>query len=143
MGEYYSKMKNIAEEMAASGSHFGDKEFITYVLTGIDEKIYNSLVSSIVTRVEPISPSELYSQMISFELCLEKQSTGGFSSLPSANAASRVHHGPWRGGGNSRGRGCSRGNGHDAPTSGSCGGYNNTRRSPGQVSGTARRRERP
>jgi hypothetical protein len=101
MGKYYSKMKNLAEEMAASGSCLGDEEFIAYVLSGLDEEIYNSLVSSIVTHVEPISPSELYSQMISFQLHLEKQSAGGFSSLPSANAASRGCGGPWRGSGNS------------------------------------------
>jgi hypothetical protein len=121
MGEYYSKMKYLAEEMAASGIRLGDEEFIAYVLNGLDEELYNSLVSSIVTRVEPISPSELYSQMISFELCLEKQSTGGFSLLPSANVASHSC-------------GHSRGNGRGAPTSGSRGGYNNynkTRRSPG------------
>jgi hypothetical protein len=61
MGEYYSKMKNLTEEMAASGSHLGDEEFVACVLTGLDEEIYNSLVSSIVTHVKPISPSELYS----------------------------------------------------------------------------------
>jgi hypothetical protein len=107
MVEYYSKMKSHADEMAASGHRLGDEEFIAYVLTGLDEEIYNSLVSSIVTRVEPILPSERYSQMLSYELRLEKQGAGGgFSSTASANAASRGRGSPWRGNsGASRGHG--------------------------------------
>jgi hypothetical protein len=50
MGKYYSKMKYLAEEMAASGIRLGDEEFIAYVLNGLDEELYNSLVSSIVTQ---------------------------------------------------------------------------------------------
>jgi hypothetical protein len=60
-----------ADEMAVSGQPLGDGEFVTYVLMGLDEEIYNLLVSSIVVRINPISPSELYSQMLSFELRLE------------------------------------------------------------------------
>jgi hypothetical protein len=79
-------MKNFTKEMSSFGHPLGDEEFVAYVLTGLDKEIYNSLVSSIVTRVEPISPSELYSQMLSYELRLEKQAGGG-SGYSSANAA--------------------------------------------------------
>jgi hypothetical protein len=72
MADYYNKMKSHADDMVASGQPLGDEEFVAYILTDLDEEIYNSLVSSIVTRVEPISPTELYSQMLSFELCLNK-----------------------------------------------------------------------
>jgi hypothetical protein len=78
-------------------------------------------VSSIVTRVEPIVPSELYSQMLSYELCLDKQSSGGFSAHSSANVASRGCGTPWHSGNNntsSHGRGAS--------SSGNCGGFNNS-----------------
>jgi hypothetical protein len=71
--------------MAVSGQPLGDAEFVTYVLMGLDEEIYNLLVSSIVVRMNPISPSELYSQMLSFELRLEKQSGGSYTA---ANVAS-------------------------------------------------------
>ena len=59
MTEFYLKMKSYADEMTVSGQTLGDEEFVAYVLTGLDEEIYNSFVSSIVTRVEPISPAEL------------------------------------------------------------------------------------
>jgi hypothetical protein len=61
LAEYYTRMKHLADEMATTGQQLGDEEFVAYVLTGLDEELYNSLVSSIVTRVEPISPSELFS----------------------------------------------------------------------------------
>jgi hypothetical protein len=64
MAEYFNKVKCLADEMAASRKRLGDEEFIEYVLTGLDEEIYNSFVSSIVTRVKPISPSELYAQVL-------------------------------------------------------------------------------
>jgi hypothetical protein len=83
MAEYYSKMKNCTVEMAIAGHCLGDEEFVAYVLTGLDEEIYNPFVSSIGSRLEPISPSELYSQMLSYELRLEKQSRGAdFSTSP-------------------------------------------------------------
>jgi hypothetical protein len=127
MAEFYSKMKSYADEMAASGHCLGDEEFVAYVLTGLNEEIYNSLMSSIVTRVEPISRSELYSQMLSYELRLDKQSGGGggFSSA-STNAVSHGRGSPWHSNsGPSCGHGHSRGNGCGALLV-SCGGYNNS-----------------
>jgi hypothetical protein len=129
MAEYYTKMKNLTDEMAASGQSLGDEEFMAYVLIGLDEELYNSLVSSIVTRVEPISPSELFSQMLSYELSLEKQPGGGYSSHSSANAAMQGHGGSFgRSGSNNTGygRGPSCGSGQGTGPFPSRGGYTNT-----------------
>jgi hypothetical protein len=43
-----------------------DEEFGSYVLVGLDLD-YNSVVSSITTRTEPISFAELYSQLLAHE----------------------------------------------------------------------------
>jgi hypothetical protein len=146
MAEFYSKMKSYADEMASSGQRLGDEEFVAYVLTGLDEEIYNSLVSSIVTRVEPISPSELFAQMLSYEQRLDKQS-GGNSFASSANAAARGRGAPWNhGGGSSRGRGRSRGSGRGSPSGGSRGGYTNNinyRRNPDSSSDASNVQNRP
>jgi hypothetical protein len=72
MADYFAKMKNYADDMAPSGQSLTEEEFTVYVLTGLDEEFYNPLVSSVVTRVEPISLSELYSQMLSYELSVNK-----------------------------------------------------------------------
>jgi hypothetical protein len=114
MADYFSKMKSYADEMVASGQLLTDEDFTTYVLTGLDEEFYNPLVLSIVTRVESIALPELYSQMLSYELCVNKQSGGGYGSQFSANAAARGRGAPQRGGpgtrrGHGRGRGPGRG----------------------------------
>jgi hypothetical protein len=49
MTEYFLKMKNLADEMTSSDQPLGDEEFVAYVLTVLDEELYNTLVSSIVT----------------------------------------------------------------------------------------------
>jgi hypothetical protein len=107
MAEYFSKMRNYADDMAAAGKSLGDEEFVAYVLTRLNEEIYNAFMSSIVMRVEPISPSKLFSQMISYELRLNKKSSGGYSQA-FAYAATRGRGAPWSHGGNTnfgRGRG--------------------------------------
>jgi hypothetical protein len=137
MAEYYSKMKSHADEMATSSHRLGDEEFVAYILTGLDEEIYNSLVSSIVTQVEPISPVELYSQMLSYERRLDKQSDGGYLTHSSTNATSWGRATPWHGSsGPSHGRGRSHGGGCGPSPGGSKGGYTNTnnyRRPPGAL----------
>jgi hypothetical protein len=60
MAEYISKMKILAGDMASAGKKLDDDDFISYILAGLDVE-YNSVVSSIVGSVEPISFAELYS----------------------------------------------------------------------------------
>jgi hypothetical protein len=72
VAEYFAKMKNYVDEMSTSRQPLEDEEFAAYVLIGLNEELYNTLVSSIVTQVEPISPSELYSQMLSYEHRVDK-----------------------------------------------------------------------
>jgi cytochrome c biogenesis protein ResB len=88
--EYITKMKTLANDMASAGKKLDDDELCSYILAGLDFE-YNSLVSSIVARVEPISFSELYSQLLAFESRLELQ--GGHHSQSSANATTRGHGG--------------------------------------------------
>jgi hypothetical protein len=81
-------------------------------------------VSSIVTRVESIALPELYSQMLSYELRVNKQSGGGYGFQFSANAAARGRGAPQRGGpGTGRGRGRGPGRGFSSPQS--CGSFSN------------------
>lgn len=68
--EFFIKMKGLTDEMASIGKKFEDEELVSYILTGLDIE-YNPLVSAISARVEPISLSELYTQLISFESRLD------------------------------------------------------------------------
>jgi hypothetical protein len=58
--EYVSKMKSLADDMASTRKKLDDEELSSYILAGLDSE-YNSLVSSIAARVEPISLGELCS----------------------------------------------------------------------------------
>jgi hypothetical protein len=49
MADFFSKMKTYADEMVAFGQPLGDEEFVSYILMGLDEELYNAFVSSIIT----------------------------------------------------------------------------------------------
>jgi hypothetical protein len=115
VAEYVSKMKSLANDMASAGKKLDDEEITSYILAGLDFE-YNSVVSSIAARVDPISLGKLYSQLLAHEtrLDLRSQGTGG-QSPSSVNTASRGRGGFTRGHGD-RGPGGHGGNasgGHD------------------------------
>jgi hypothetical protein len=97
IADYISKMKSLADDMAAARKKLDVEELSSYVLACHDYE-YNSLVSSIVTWVEPITFAELYSQLLSLEMRLDVQGQG-FGGQSSVDNASRGH------GGFSKGRG--------------------------------------
>lgn len=93
---YFGKMKTLGDELAAAGRPVPDEELVTFILAGLDFD-YNPLVSSVVGRTNPISLSELYAQILAYDMRLQMlQDNAGHSS--SVNAASR-------GRGGCRGRG--------------------------------------
>ena len=66
INEYYSKMKTLGDEMAAAGKPLDDEEMVAYIINGLDVE-FNPVTSALITRVEPITMSELFSQLLSFE----------------------------------------------------------------------------
>jgi hypothetical protein len=81
-----AKMKSLADEMASTGKKLDDEELTSYILVDLDVE-YNSLVSSIAARVEPIAFGELYSQLLAFENRLELQKEGQSQSFSTVNNA--------------------------------------------------------
>jgi hypothetical protein len=65
--EYVNRMRTLGDEMAAAGTPIDDKELVSYILAGLDLE-YNLVVSAVVSRVEPILVTELYGQLLSYEL---------------------------------------------------------------------------
>jgi hypothetical protein len=84
--EYISKMKNLADDMASAGKKLDDEELSSYILAWLDSE-YNSVVSSIAARTEPISFAELYSQLLAHENRLDLQNGGQGLSQSSVNNA--------------------------------------------------------
>ena len=110
---YYSKMKGIADEMAAVGKKIDDDDLISYILNGLDSD-YNPFVSSVSVK-DSLSLGDLYAQLFSYEARLQQQRSDEGRLYSSANNATRG-----RGRGNFRGRGrgpsSGRGSGSNAPS---------------------------
>lgn len=89
---YFNKMCSIRDELSNIGKIIDKDETINYIINGLDYD-YNPLVSSILGRVGSISLSDVYSQLLAYDLRMEMFQGGSHQS--SANIA---NHG--RGGGN-------------------------------------------
>src|SRR4051812_11576127 len=66
MADYLALIKAHADESALTGTPLSDHEVVSYVVTGLDME-YNSVVSALTARVEPVTPTELFSHLLSFE----------------------------------------------------------------------------
>ncbi|KAF5464007.1 hypothetical protein F2P56_014123 [Juglans regia] len=63
---YFHKAKSLASSLSSAGHPLSSHEFIIYVLTGLSPD-YESVVSSITTRPEPLSSSQVYSYLLNHE----------------------------------------------------------------------------
>jgi hypothetical protein len=77
-----------ANELAASGAPLRDDEMVTYLLAGLDED-YNHVFIVVVTWVDLITSSELYSQLLNFEHHTNLQTTASSGESSSTMTASR------------------------------------------------------
>jgi hypothetical protein len=59
-------MTHYADELAVYGALLRDDKVIAYILAALEED-YNPIFTAIVARVDPVSPSDLYAQLLSFE----------------------------------------------------------------------------
>jgi hypothetical protein len=85
LADYYTKMKGLADDMAAVGCKIDDEELVSFILAGLGDE-YESVIAAVAARVEPITVPKLYAQLISHEQ--RKQLNGG-GSRTSANMASK------------------------------------------------------
>jgi hypothetical protein len=108
IAEYFRKVKRLVDTLAAIGKRLEDEELITYMLRGLGPN-YDPLITSITTRTDSYTVSDVYAHMLNFEMRQELNNLA-LGHMSSANAAGRS---PGHGGGSfgyaSRGRG--RGNG--------------------------------
>jgi hypothetical protein len=64
---YYHKMKGYAETIASLGHPLTDEEILGYMLAGLGAE-YESLVTSITTRDEPISLASFFVHLLSMKV---------------------------------------------------------------------------
>ena len=91
ISDYYQRAKTLADTLAAIGQPLQDFEVVSYILGGLDST-YVSLVTSITTRVDPISLEDLFSHLLSHEQRIERNHATLNIPFPSANAATRSSH---------------------------------------------------
>jgi hypothetical protein len=118
VSDYYAKMSHFDNELAASDNPLHDDELFAYLLASLD-KDFNLVFMAMVARVDPITLSELYAQLLSFEHHTNLQAHnswgGGGEGASSAMATSHGRDSSGGGGyggstrGSARGRGCDHG----------------------------------
>ncbi|KAJ0981596.1 hypothetical protein J5N97_009851 [Dioscorea zingiberensis] len=72
--DYFQKVKNLADTPAAIGQPLQDDEVFTYILAGLGSE-FVPLVTSINTRTDPISLTDLYAHLLSYKTRLEHNNT--------------------------------------------------------------------
>lgn len=87
VANYFSKVKNLADTLAAIGRPLEDEEIITYMLVGLDSK-FEPLITSVTTRIDPFSLNDLFAHLLSYEMCMEHHNTSLQVSSFSANNVS-------------------------------------------------------
>ena len=88
---YFGRMRSLAGELAAARRPLEEDELLSFIIAGLDLD-YNSVVSALDARTEPVTVDFLYSAVCNFDQRVELFTggvggTGGFKS--SANLAAR------------------------------------------------------
>jgi hypothetical protein len=94
--EYFQTIKTLSDTLAAAGQPLNDFESVSFLLKGLGSE-YDPFVTSVTTRVDPLSIDELYGHLLAHEMRLDQQLPAVDALSPAANFTTR--------GSPSRGRG--------------------------------------
>jgi hypothetical protein len=90
VSEYFHKEQALGHSLAAINKPLQESELVSYILAGLGAE-YDSLVTSITTRIDPISIDDLYGHLLSYDLCFEQHQSAVDVSILIANVAQRNH----------------------------------------------------
>lgn len=90
--DYFQKIKGLADTLAAAGQPLNDFEIGSYILAGLGPE-YDPFVTSVTTRVDPLTVDELYGHLLAHESRLEQHALPTTESFPSAHLASKQSRG--------------------------------------------------
>jgi len=88
IADYFQRVQTLAHTLAAIDQPLKDSELISYLLAGLGSD-YDPLITSITTRIDPITLDELFGYLLTHEQRLEHSHSAGDLSLSSANVAQR------------------------------------------------------
>jgi hypothetical protein len=72
--EYFQTIKTLSDTLAAAGQPLNDFESVSFLLKGLGSE-YDPFVTSVTTRVDPLSIDELYGHRLAHEMCLDQQTS--------------------------------------------------------------------
>ena len=72
IADYFHQFTTLVDTLAATAHALNDFEIISFLLTGLGSK-YNSFVTSVTTRVDPLSINELHGHLLAHELRVKHQ----------------------------------------------------------------------
>jgi hypothetical protein len=87
--EYFQTIKTLSDTLAAAGQPLNDFESVSFLLKGLGSE-YDPFVTSVTTRVDPLSIDELYGLLLAHEMRLEQQVPTLDIQQPMANLSSRA-----------------------------------------------------
>jgi hypothetical protein len=90
IADYFRKVKRLGDTLAAISKRLDDEELIAYMLQGLGSE-YESLVTSIMTRNDIYTISDVYAHMLSSEM--RHTRNGMMFQASSANNVNRVSSG--------------------------------------------------
>jgi hypothetical protein len=85
---FFQKAQSLAHTLAAIDEPLKDSELISYILAGLGSD-YDPLITSITTRIDPVSLEDLYGHLLTHEQRLDHANTAGDLAVPSVHVAQR------------------------------------------------------
>ena len=95
IADYYQKFQALTDTLSSIGQPLTDVQMQAFLLGGLGYE-YDPFVTSITTRIEPLSVEEIYGHLLSYEMRLEQHHNSIDLSIAGANVADRSY--PSRGG---------------------------------------------
>jgi hypothetical protein len=88
ISDYFQKAKELSQSLAVIDEPLKDLELISYILVGLGPE-YDSLVTTVTTRIDPITIDDLYGYLLTHEQRLQHFHSVGDVSVLTANVAQR------------------------------------------------------
>ncbi|XP_059452816.1 uncharacterized protein LOC132183403 [Corylus avellana] len=82
--EYFQKIKNLSDTLVAAGQPLNDFESVPFLLVGLGSD-YDPFVTSVTTRVDPLTIDEINGHLLAHEMRIEHNMPIAEMQLPSAN----------------------------------------------------------
>jgi hypothetical protein len=88
ISDFFQKAQSIAHTLAAIDEPLKASELISYILAGLGSN-YDPLITSITTRIDPVSLKDLYGHLLTHEQRLDHANTAGDLAVSSVHVAQR------------------------------------------------------